>query len=118
MYPGTHAMWTIWNRWLVDKLKERGDPLEVEREVDHLVRLPSADKARAAGAALTAAGFRVDPLRPPGEQGELWVLEFHRNERCDGRHPNGFVFEVLDAVLPLDGDYDGWATGIPKPPTT
>ena len=116
MYPDSSAMRSISNRNVVDAMTKRGDHLEVEREVDHLVYFSSEEKAQAAGGALAAVGFRVDPVRPPMEPGEPWALAFHRNERCDGDHPDRFVFEVLDLVVPLDGDYDGWGCEVQRRP--
>ncbi len=116
MFPNVYAMQTIANRDFVDVMKGRGDRLDVERKVEHLVRFPSEEKAREAQRALVVARFHIDALAPPESPGKPWVLTFHRQERCDGRNPDRFVFEVLDTVLPLDGDYDGWGSALQPPP--
>jgi regulator of RNase E activity RraB len=64
-----------------------------------------------AAARLATLGYRVDPVEAPEEDGR-WALDFHRDERLDEGRPDGFVTEILDIVLALDGEYDGWGAQI------
>ncbi len=103
--PDAYARQEIWNRRLLHQFERSGDSLTAPREVDHVVVFPTLAAAQRAGDLLRRSGFRVDPpeLSEDGHR-----LEFHRDEcLADGR-PDEFVVEVLDVVLPLEGDYDGW----------
>lgn len=104
--PDPYARQEIWNRRILHQFVSRGDALQAPREVDHVVVFPTLENAVLAIEKLEHAGFRVDPPRPSEDGGHR--LEFHRDEiLADGR-PDEFVTEVLDVVLALDGDYDGW----------
>ena len=112
LFPNRFALQTILNRRLVDQMEESGDQLEVPREIDHAARFPSRMQAAAASEALAAAGYRVDPPQEPEGAGQPWLLEFHRQERCDGEEPDRFTFAVLDLIEPHEGDYDGWGSAV------
>ena len=82
------------------------------------LRGPSEHEALLSLEELTEKGFRCEePAQAEKEEGEAPAedddhsrLEFHRDDACDGDKPEEFVFEILDIVLPLDGDYDGWGS--------
>jgi hypothetical protein len=114
LYPNVYALQTIMNRRLVAAMEQEGDQLDVPRLVDHVVFFPTEREARAAATELQGRGFRVDPLEPPEGPDAGWRLELHREERCDDDRPDAFVFEVLDVVVPHEGDYDGWGSPVQK----
>ena len=89
-----------------------GNQISVAREIDHLAIFPSEKQARDAGVQLAEHGFRLDELEPPDD--ERWRLGFHRDDACDEGRPDEFVFEILDVILPFDGDYDGWGSMLVK----
>ncbi len=105
--PGPLAEQTIWNRRLLRIFEERGDSLDIARDVDHMAYFPTRDDAEQATDDLRAAGFRVDD---PDEvdDGEAWGLAFHREDiLADGR-PDEFVAEIFAILQRHDGRYDGW----------
>lgn len=110
LYPNRYAMQTIANRRLQQQMEENGDLLHVPRDIDHGAVFPTKERALEAAQQLSAAGFRVGEPSAPSKDGAGWFLEFHKVERCDEGHPDRFVFEVLDLITPLDGDYDGWGS--------
>jgi hypothetical protein len=107
LYPNQYAIQTIWNRRLVAQMKKGGDRIELPRMIDHLARFPSRERVRAAAEALAGLGFLVEE---PRQANQTWELEFHRRDLCDGGRPDEFTVEILDVVLPLEGDYDGWGS--------
>jgi hypothetical protein len=107
LFPDRYDIQTIWNRRVVTAMKENGDLLDRPREIDHLATFPTEDRAREAATALAARGFRA---AEPHLKGTRWWLEFHRTDRCDGHRPDEFTFEILDVVLPLEGQFDGWGS--------
>jgi len=109
-------MQSVQNRRLMAARAEYEDRLEVAREVDHLAFFPDAARAKQAAAAFAKLGYRVDPLREEEEQGDTkrWAVEFHRDDRLDEDRPNEITGEILDIILPLDGEYDGWGAVIEK----
>jgi hypothetical protein len=70
------------------------------------------EQALEASKELAKHGFRVDPPSKRDDGG--YDLALHRENACDGEKPDAFVFEILDIILPLDGDYDGWGSAIRK----
>ena len=111
LWPGPYALQGIMNRQLLAVRAEHGDRAEIVREVDHMVLFPTRAALDAAAARLASLGYRIDPVEAPEEDGR-WALGFHRDERLDEDRPDGFVTEILDIVLPLEGDYDGWGAQI------
>ncbi len=107
--PDLFAHQQIENRRLLDELASQGDLLDSIRTVDHRAYFPDEESATRAAEAFEEAGFEVDPPDGPGEDGRF-SLEFHRTEQLAGGHPDDFCAEVLEIVLPLDGEYDGWGT--------
>ena len=64
---------------------------------------------------MTDLKIDMDEPGAPEKEGGKWGLQFHREDRCDEDRANAFAAEILDIVLPLGGDYDGWGAVIEKP---
>lgn len=111
--PDLFARQQIENRRLLDDLASQGDLLDSIRTVDHLAYFPDADSAAKASEQLAEAGFEVDEPGDGDDDGRV-PLEFHRTEALADGRPDEFCAEVLEIVLPLDGDYDGWGTIVVK----
>ena len=118
LFPNRYALQTMLNRSLIRHMVESKDRLEVPRVIDHMAFFPSKEKAEAAGKALVAADFTVDPVEPPNEERESWGLQFHREDACDGETPDEFCFEILDILEPHEGEYDGWGSPVQAGPDT
>jgi Family of unknown function (DUF695)/Regulator of ribonuclease activity B len=110
LFPEIYPMQTISNRRLLAVRAEHGDRTEVVREVDHFAYFALKANAAAASGQLAGRGFRVD--EPSKGDDDTWGLQFHRDERLDEDRPTEFTEEILDIVVPLDGDYDGWGAAI------
>jgi len=113
MAPDDYAQQTIWNRRLVSIFEEKGDVLDVAREVDHMAYFPTKAQAEEAAEMLRAHGFATDELEPPEkkqgtEEERGWGLQFHRDDTIAGERPDEFVAEIFGIIKPLDGSYDGW----------
>ncbi|MDB4934647.1 MAG: uncharacterized protein JWP87_1619 [Labilithrix sp.] len=107
LFPDAYALQGIWNRLIVDELESHGDQLHEPRDVDHVATFPSTAAAQKAAKKLTAAHFEVDGIGKADEDGRF-ELAFHRSETLEEGKPDKFAAEILDIVLPLDGEYDGW----------
>jgi hypothetical protein len=114
LYPSPFAVQTIMNRRLIAQMVESKDQLEVPRVVDHMAFFPSRLQAEAAAKALAAADFTTDPIEPPKEDEGGWALQFHREDQCDGEHPDEFVSEIFDLIGPHEGEYDGWGSPVQR----
>lgn len=122
MAPDDYAQQTIWNRRLIRIFEEKGDVLDVAREVDHMAYFPTQAQAEAAAEQLRASGFRCDELEPPqqqegAEEDRGWALQFHRDDAIAGERPDEFVAEIFGIIQPLDGSYDGWGATHVKTPS-
>ena len=113
--PDPYSHQTILNRRLVKVFEDKGDQVDTPREIDHFAYFESQDQAEEASVALRTAGFEVDDLDPPDEDGEPWGLQFHRVDAVGGGRADEFCAEILDIVLPLEGDYDGWGAPMVQP---
>jgi hypothetical protein len=107
LFPDAYALQGIWNRLIVDELESHGDQLHEPREVDHVATFPSNAAAQKAAKKLSAAHFTIDGIGDADEDGRFEVA-FHRSETLEEGKPDKFAAEILDVVLPLDGEYDGW----------
>lgn len=104
--PDALAEQTIWNRRLLRIFEERGDALDIAREVDHMAYFRSRDAAESAALDLRAAGFRVDDLHE-GDDAEVG-LAFHRDDVLAAGRPDEFVAEIFEIIGRHGGRYDGW----------
>jgi hypothetical protein len=107
LFPDAYALQGIWNRLIVDELESHGDQLHEPRDVDHVATFPSNASARKAEKKLVAAHFTIDGLASADEEGRF-ELAFHRAETLEEGKPDRFSAEILDIILALDGEYDGW----------
>jgi hypothetical protein len=107
LFPDAYALQGIWNRLIVDELESHGDELHEPRDVDHVATFPSTATAQKAAKKLGAAHFKVDGIGKADEDGRFEVA-FHRAETLEEGKPDRFSSEILDIILPLDGEYDGW----------
>jgi hypothetical protein len=112
LFPDSHAMQAISNRGLQRVMAQQGDRLQVPRRVEHAALFGSQEAGEAARGALAKAGFQVTALQ--ATPAKAWNLQFSRAEACDGGNPDRFVFEILDLIEPLGGDYDGWGSELQK----
>jgi regulator of RNase E activity RraB len=106
--PGPYDAQSIWNRRLIQVFTEKGDRLETAREIDHVAFFPDREHAEQAAVALAEIGFRTDEIEAPANADDAWSLQFHRDDRLSEGRPDEFVGEILDIILDLEGDYDGW----------
>jgi hypothetical protein len=114
LFPDAYALQGIWNRLIVDELASHGDQLDEPRDVEHVATFATMGEAQQAAKKLGAAHFHVDSLGPADEEGRF-ALAFHRLETLEEGKPDHFSAEILDIVLPLDGEYDGWGAPAVKP---
>lgn len=112
LYPDAYSLQAMANRSLLEQLEKAGDVMSVARTVDHMAFFESAGQAREAASRLKAAGFSTDELdtREDGRVG----LQFHRDDALSDGQADAFVAEVLDIIVPLDGEYDGWGCPVVK----
>ena len=108
-YPGTFHRHTMQNRAVQLELAEQGDSLRKRRWIDHTALFPSRESAEESASRLKKARFRIvgidvdsDPL------GEQVALMFRRKDSCAGMRPDEVTIEILDAIEPTGGIYDGW----------
>ena len=99
------------NAYQLRALEQRGDRLEVVRQVDHVALFDDRGSAVAAVGDLRGAGFAVDD---PRQSADVVVVEFHREDALNGLRPDQFVAEIFDLLRPHGGRYDGWGATIAR----
>ena len=107
LFPDAYALQGIWNRLITEELESHGDRLEEPRDVDHVATFGSNSEAQKAAKKLLAKHFHIDAIGDADEEGR-YVVAFHRSETLEQGKPDQFSAEILDIVLKLDGEYDGW----------
>jgi hypothetical protein len=107
LFPDAYALQGIWNRLITEELESHGDRLEEPRDVDHVATFGSNSQAQQAAKKLVAKHFHIDGIGDADEVGRFAVA-FHRSETLEGMKPDLFSADILDIVLGLDGEYDGW----------
>lgn len=93
---------------LVDVRLGMGDNPTAPREVDHHARFRRMSDARAAGAALTTAGYDVETSRRLFRP----LLEASHVTAVDHQTAAAFTREVLSIVEQYGGEYGGWGAMI------
>lgn len=112
LQPDAYARQAIDNRRTLAQLAAAGDPGVAPRRIEHLAYFPSEAAADGACAALRGVGFTCDDVlgdRDDADDRECWALEFHRVDAPAAGGADRFTREILDAILPFDGSYDGWS---------
>jgi regulator of RNase E activity RraB len=111
--PDPYAFQQIMTRRVMQELAERGDDPALPRTVDHFAYLPTAEAASAAAAALREAGFAVEEPKST-DQGNF-ALTFHDETALADQRIDRRIDQILDILLPLEGDYDGWGCPVTGP---
>jgi len=106
LYPDAYNLQFIWNRRLVLQATESGDVLHAERPIDHVVLFDDDGPARQAAESLSQSGFGITGI-DANEDG-TWAVEFTRADVLADNRMDEVLTEVLDIILPLGGEYDGW----------
>jgi regulator of RNase E activity RraB len=96
----------------VEQNLAHGDQVHAPRPIDHTAAFRTRRAAVAAGAELTAAGYRVDGLHR--RLLTVW-LEFSAMTAVDHATAAAFTEEVVGIVRRHGGRYDGWG-GFLVPP--
>jgi hypothetical protein len=117
LYPDPVSRQMMLNRDQLHHRQKLQDRLDVPRTIDHLVVFASRQAADGAAHALSAAGFRCDPVQESaagnGRRPDF-RLEFHRDDSLDEGRPDAFCAEIRELIAPFNGDYDGWGGPIVK----
>ena len=114
LMPGPEDSQQIFNRHVIERLMESGDPLTTPRAVDHFASFPSAASRSAFIAAAVTAGY------------ELISEKFNEEAACEMPYSVGLqrvsaveldvideiTFELFDLAQEHDGDYDGWGSPV------
>ena len=112
LYPNPYAFQSMLSRSLVQQLQTAGDALVSARPIDHLALFDDRAVADQASTHLAAKGFSMEPVAP--HEGGGFELAFRRDDEVTDAHPDVFVGEILDVILPIGGRYDGWGCPVVK----
>jgi regulator of RNase E activity RraB len=104
--PDPYAFQQMMTRRVLQQLAEAGDDPALARTVDHFAYLPTAEAAERAASALREAGFAVE--KPKATDEGNFALTFHDETALADQRIDRRIDQILDILLPLEGDYDGW----------
>ena len=134
LFPDVYNLQVMLNRRRLLTLEDHGDEGTRPRLVEHRARFGSRDEAEETRRRLEALGFEVDEpeLEPEGGQapyaaasGEAlsdapdeplgdWLLCFARRDSLASGRIDAVCIEILDALLPSMGHYEGWGSELQK----
>lgn len=94
------------NRRVLEQLEKRGDNLDDERRVDHLVFLPTSASRLSFIKHLKFEGFIIDNAPDTLNDSRRYSIEFSRIDRPAAI--DDVVVPLFEKLTVLGGDYDGW----------
>jgi hypothetical protein len=111
LYPSHDRLQWIQNRRVVEALSRRGDPLSIERRVDHVVYFDDELGRATFSKEVTALGFDISEGRPPGDGGK-YGLSVHRLDSVELEHIHDVTLQLTRLARQHGGSYDGWETHV------
>jgi hypothetical protein len=117
LYPDPYSLAIMNSLRQLTMMEEKGDDPTIVRLVDHTAFFPDGVAARGALQALVEGGYHIHtPLPPRGDA--PWALSFQRESALTPADVDGFCRDILTAISPFAGTYDGFRAAIkgrPKP---
>lgn len=106
LHPSERSMQLIMNRRVREHLEKNGDNPNNERQIDHMVLLPTLEAQSAFACDVAGEGFSIDSVSGmPNDDGQFSV-EFSRTDRP--AQIDDVVLSLFDRATDLGGIYDGW----------
>lgn len=110
LHPSERSMQLIMNRRVRQQLEKNGDNTANERQIDHLVLLPSLEAQSVFAREVVGEGFSIGSApREPNDHGQFTV-EFSRMDRP--AQIDDIVLALFDRATKLGGVYDGWGSHV------
>ena len=111
LLPSARDRQRISNRSVCDALREKGDALSAQREIDHWAYFPSAAERDAFVISASQAGYSLRTLIEPDENQDQHGAHLFKIESPD--QPD---IDLMEMASSHNGDYDGWETQILQSP--
>lgn len=113
LFPGPEDTQQIFNRQVIDKLSENGDPLTVPRAVDHYATFRSPEERSQFIEAL-GPDYRVinQQFRDEPDTERPYGVELQRVSAVDFETIDDITMDLLETARRFDGDYEGWGSHI------
>lgn len=109
LYPDTLMLHQIQNRHIIEELREAGDDLDAEREVEHYLFFQLEGQAERAVRELEVSGYRLkDVVEEEGEYAHGRIVV--RVQDVTEARMMETVEELLETVIKEHGIYEGWST--------
>lgn len=114
LYPDSEDQQQIFNRQVIERLSESGDPLTVPRAVDHFASFRTAEDRDGFIAALDPA-YEVIGQKHDDDGGEMpYSISLKRVSAVDWETIEGISYELFDLAIEHNGEYDGWGSPVVK----
>ncbi len=105
LYPNAIGMNEISNRSVFLRLEEKGDNLDIAREIDHNAIFKNRNQARAFSKLAEERGFTVE-ISTSGIFSKTYDLLVQRVDPPSQLDP--ITYELQELAAELGGSYDGW----------
>lgn len=108
LYPSEEQRELIENRKLMDLMKQRGDRLDLARDVSHWAGFKDQIDRAAFRVAVLPMGYRiVSENEHPNDEYRYWIRVARRQEMTRGAVDDA-VLQLFRAARSAHGYYDGW----------
>jgi regulator of RNase E activity RraB len=109
LYPRPRDRERMKSRWTLQALAANGDVPSIVRPIDHWLYFTQSDDRARVASTLQGGGFAVITQGVDEAGGERsFSLRVQRNAAAESDQLDVAVFEILDALEGVDGEYDGW----------
>lgn len=114
LFPSPENFQQIFNRQVIDKLEESGDPLTKPRLVDHFANFAQeADRDRFASAAQSLGYTKLGQEKSDEADEEFpFGISLQREHAVDWETIDELTFELFDLAREHEGEYAGWGSPV------
>ena len=113
LYPSPMAYQSIMNRRVLESLKESGDTLEKERQVEHWIYFKTEKERSQYEIEVQKRDFKITDKDVDNENNEFkYKLVISREDKVTWNEINKCTIELWELANNLNGDYDGWETSV------
>lgn len=115
LFPGPEDQQQIFNRQVIDRLAESGDPLTKPRPVDHFANFPSAANRSDFVKAISATGnyIVIDEDFDDEDEAEMpYGVSLQRVSAVDWDTIEDITIELFEMAQEHGGEYEGWGSQV------
>lgn len=112
LYPDALMLQQVQSRHIMEELKEAGDDLSAEREVEHYLGFLTESNAKRVAEILYLHGFKEKEISYNSSEEYGYTLIVTKEHAIDAALLEELAFLLITTVEKEHGIYAGWSTGV------